>query len=141
METQWSRYEERIRVVSRPLWRNTRDSPRLAWIDVAFSQFLYTCTVHYYLRSQKFDFLSPALLGLPPAVMDNTRSPAFPVAHGVNSNFDNLVSQGKALVAIDILCITLMLVFVGMRLYAKHCIVHPLGWGEWESRLLCQPPN
>lgn len=90
--------------------------------------------MHRYLGSQTFGFLSPALLGLAPAVMDNTQFPAFPAAHGVTSNFDNPVSQGKVFVAIDILSIPLMLVFVGMRLYAKHYIVHSLGWGDCESR-------
>lgn len=90
--------------------------------------------MHRYLGSQASGFLSPALLGLPLSVLDNTQFSAFPAAHGVTSNFDNPVSQRKALVAIDILSITLMLVFVGMRLFAKHYIVPSLGWGDCESR-------
>lgn len=67
--------------------------------------------------------------------MENSQYPALPPPHGVTSNFEHPVSQAKALIVINALCITLMLLILGIRVYTKHCIAHSLGWDDCELNI------
>ena len=56
----------------------------------------------------------------------------FPAPYGLNQNYEHPVSQAKVLVVINAVCIALMLLFVGIRIYTKHYILRSVGWDDCE---------
>lgn len=63
-------------------------------------------------------------------IMDLDQIPAYPPPPGVISNFKNPVSLAKPLVIVNVMFLSLMMIFVGIRIYTKGYIVRKLGWDD-----------
>ncbi|KAL8992215.1 MAG: hypothetical protein Q9169_007276 [Polycauliona sp. 2 TL-2023] len=61
--------------------------------------------------------------------------PALPPPSGVDSNFDNPVTRGPAVVIASSICLALMLSLVVIRFYTKIAIKRVVRWDDW----LCIP--
>lgn len=55
---------------------------------------------------------------------------ALPPPKGVQSNFDDPHSQGQDVIIASVICLTLMALFVSMRIYSKAFIKHSWGWND-----------
>lgn len=76
-------------------------------------------------------FKNTSVYGIPGLIiMDLDQIPAYPPPPGVTSNFKNPVSLAKTLVVVNVVFLSLMTIFVGLRIYTKHCIARKLGWDD-----------
>ena len=58
--------------------------------------------------------------------------PALAPPPGIEPNFVNPPSKGQTLIIFGSLILGLMLLFVGMRIYAKRCIIRQFSWDDRE---------
>lgn len=63
-------------------------------------------------------------------IMDLDHIPAYPPPPGVTPNFKNPVSLAMPLIVVNVVFISLMAIFVVLRIYTKHFIVCKLWWDD-----------